>query len=214
MRIFVLFALSLTGTALITDDASAFGRRNRGGGNCCGGAPAYTSSCCGGGGGYGYGGSYAPSGFYGASYGGGYGMASSSCCGGSQMAYGGYPGGLSSGSSSWLPGGMMGTTVNGQESVIRATDGSVYTLGSDGHYYAAGSNMSTLGGFTTQPYYGQPYYGNGYRSFYGSGIYPAGYGAYPGYSGIYPAGGTSPLTMPGVNLPGGITIVPTPMPNK
>jgi hypothetical protein len=38
-------------------------------------------------------------------------------------------------------------------------------------------------------------------------VNPAGYyGNYPGTygypSGVYPAGGTSPLTMPGVNIPG------------
>jgi hypothetical protein len=154
MRTFVLFALALSGTAILTDDASAIGKRKRGGSSCggCGSPVAQTSSCCGGG-----------------------------------AAVGGYPGGGMIGST--------GMTANGQPTVIRATDGSVYTLGADGSYYPANAGVNTLGGFTSQPNYG----GN-YRSFYGPGVYPA--------------GGTPPLTMPGVNIPGGGTIVPMPMPPK
>jgi hypothetical protein len=225
MRIFVLFALTLTGTAVITDDASAIGRRKRGGSSGCG-QPVMQTSCCGGGMGYGYGstGMYGGSsqyGSYGMVSGAGYGVASGSCCGGS-MAYPGstmtYPGGYSSG--------IAGSTTNsngqntsGKQQVIQATDGKVYTLGSDGSYYPAGTGVSTLGGFTTQPYTGG--YNGGYRSFYypSNGIYQAGYpgsyyNGYNGYNGVYPAGGTSPLTMPGINLPGGLRIVPNVMPNK
>lgn len=212
MRTFVLFALALTGTAVITDDASAFGRKNRRSSGCCGGGVAYStpqSSCCGGG----YG-SYGASGYsgYGATYGAGYGVASTPCCGGSAVYSGGYyPSGMAGSGTT-----MSGQTVNGKQTVIQATDGQVYTLGSDGSYYPAGSGVSTLGGFTTQPYTGG-YYG-GYNSFYypSRGIYQAGYpGTYGGYNGVYPAGGTtSPLTMPGINLPGGLRIVPSPMPNR
>jgi hypothetical protein len=146
MRTFVLFALSLAGTAILTDDASAIGRRKRGG-------SAAASSCCGGAVGYG---GYGTSG---AAYGGGYGAAASPCCGGSvaySNGYGGYP----ASSSSWLPTGA----TNGMETMIRATDGQIYTLGSDGKYWA--SSGTTMGGFPSQ-----------YTGYFGS--YPASYPAPP-----------------------------------
>src|SRR6266540_6517004 len=125
MRTFVLFALALTGTAILADDASAGPfRRNRGGsGNCCGTAAVAASPCCGGAA------AYAPTGFHGAAYGGGYGVAATPCCGGGMTYAGGYPGGYPGG----VIGGAPGATVGGKEAVIQATDGSVYTLGSDGH---------------------------------------------------------------------------------
>lgn len=43
MRTFVLFALTLAGTAALTDDASAFGKRRHRGNQCC----SPTPSCCG-----------------------------------------------------------------------------------------------------------------------------------------------------------------------
>ena len=53
MRMFLLFALALVGTAIVAEDASAFGRRKK--------AAAAQSSCCGTGSvGQGYGGGYAP----------------------------------------------------------------------------------------------------------------------------------------------------------
>ncbi len=70
MRMLVLFALTLVGTAVITEDASAFGKRGRRGA---------ASACCG----STYGGAI-PSGSYGSGY-----APSPSCCGGSGMA-GGY----------------------------------------------------------------------------------------------------------------------------
>jgi hypothetical protein len=203
MRTFVLFALALTGAAVIADAASAGPfRRNRG---------AYSNS------------SYATGG--------------SPCCDSAATAgypgayQGAYAGPYSNGTSYMVPGAngqyypsTAGQTVNGKAAMIQTTDGHTYTLGADGSYYpaAAGMNMSTMGGFTSQPYsntsyYGSPYYGTryyngrGYSSYYPSGVYPAGYYGSP-YNGVYPAGG--PLTMPGVNIggPGGITIVPSPMP--
>src|SRR4051794_16518704 len=68
MRTFVLFALTLTGTALVVDDASAGPfNRNRGGGGYSSG---YSGGSCDCGGGYagGYGGGYSG----GAMYSGGY----------------------------------------------------------------------------------------------------------------------------------------------
>ena len=44
MRTFVLFALALAGTAVLTDDASAFGKRKRGGSSS-----GSSSGCCDGG---------------------------------------------------------------------------------------------------------------------------------------------------------------------
>ena len=152
MRTFVLFALALAGTAVLTDDASAFGKRKRGGS---------SSGCCDGG--YGMSG-----GGYGSS-GAGYG-ASAPCCGGSAAAMpGGYPGHVGYGSGA----------VGRQGATVQATDGQFYTMGTDGSYYAA--SPGTLGGFTSQPsssYYPGTYRGaNPYQ-----GVMPAGYPGTPGYA--------------------------------
>lgn len=206
MRTFVLFALTLAGTATVADSAEAgpFRRnrdRDRGG--------MYSSN---------YGSDCSCSGGYGSSYGPGW-----------QQGHAGmYTGPHFDGTRYYVQGadGTLQPSVagaaNAKASTIQGTDGTIYTLGSDGSYYQAGAGVTTMGGFTTQPYYGTQYQyrgGNPYRSGYYSypqGVYPAGYpGNYYG-PGVVPAGGNNPLTMPGtITLPGGVTIVPPrPMPNK
>jgi hypothetical protein len=99
---------------------------------------------------------------------------------------------------------MTGQMTSGKAAMIRTTDGQSYALGADGNYYPA-SAMSAMGGFA------QPYPGTMSRSFYPSGVYPAGsYGTFNGN--VYPAGGTAPLTMPGTQgvVPSGGA--PAPMP--
>lgn len=192
MRTLTLFALSVTGGAALTADASAIGKRNRGGD-----AAVYASaSPCG--------------------------------CGGSSVGYSSYQP-AHHGHASYQPGttwhAASAPTVNGKDAVIRTTDGQVYTLGADGSYYAASSGMAsygttgmtTLGGFTTQPYGSNMRVYGGTSSYLPNyGVLPAGYpGSTYGYPGVIPAGGTQPLTMPGVNIgPGGITIVPGIMPRN
>ncbi len=140
MRTLILFALALSATAVLTDDASAIGKRKRGASSGCGGCgtPAVAPAPCGG-------------------------------CSSGAPVYKGAPG------TGRVGYGMQ--TVGGQATVVRGTDGQIYTLGADGSYYA-GSGISTMGGFPSQPY-----------SSYSPG-------------GIYPAGGTGPLTMPNATLPG------------
>jgi hypothetical protein len=77
--------------------------------------------------------------------------------------------------------GYTSGTVGGPITTIQATDGQYYTMGANGIYYPA-SSISTMGGFTGQPY--------------GSFYYPT----TPGY--VYPAGGTPPLATPGATIPG------------
>jgi hypothetical protein len=215
MRTCVLFTLAVAGLALLTDDASAFGRRNRGGGSgCCGGgytaAPVYSGcNTCG------YGG-YGGYGHHHQAYGG-----CSSCGGYASAAYtGGY---VSMGSPcSTCGSGYAGATVGGSAmagGTITTTDGHTYYRGADGVYYSTPTG-TMAGGWWGQPSHGGYYPGTmGYnRGFYsnGYGVYPAsGYSS--GYYGVYPAGGAQ--TMPGVNFggvqihPGGITL-PNPLPNK
>ena len=141
MRIMILFALALSATAVLTEDASAFGKRKRGSSSGCGGcgAPAMAPAPCGG-------------------------------CSSGGPVYMGAPG------MGRVGYGMQ--TVGGQATMVRGTDGQIYTMGADGYYYA-GSGISTMGGFPSQPYYS---------------------GYYPGT--ITPAGGTTPLNMPGTTVPG------------
>src|SRR5579883_1200975 len=217
MRIFVYLTLALAGLVVVTDTASAgiFGRK--GGGNCCGGSYGAT-----------YGGTY--------TYPPTYGMyPNSPCCGGSvatypsQWYYSGYPttwssaypGTWSTAGSSWLPSGAMitsGTTMttNGMGNVIQTTDGKYYVRGADGSYYAAPNGVTTTSGYTpSYSAYPGTYYTN-------PGVYQAGYPGtyYPGYPGVIQTGGTQLQAMPGVTLPGGVTVnpggvtIPQPMPNK
>lgn len=143
MRIFVLFALALTATAVLTDDVSAIGKRKRGASSGCGGCstPVVATPPCGG-------------------------------CPGAP-GYMGAPGTGRVGHTSGIGGGQITT--------VQATDGQFYTMGANGYYYPT-SSISTMGGFTSQPY--------------GTFYYPT----TPGY--VYPAGGTPPLTMPGTTIPG------------
>lgn len=209
MRTLTLFALSVMGTAALSGDAMAFGKK-RGGNGCNGGG-----GCSG----------YVYSGYdHGYSHG---------CSGG---GYGGYSHGCSGGGythSGWSGGYHVGSVgVTSDYTVVRGTDGTTYTRGADGSYYSA-DTISTLGGFTTQPYYSGrvmagPYPGT-YSTYPGTYTYPGMYrgtgyptGVYPaGYtSGYYdprvtPAGYTAPLTMPGINIgAGGINIVPGLMPRR
>lgn len=220
MRTLTLFALSLAGMAVMSGDAFAFGKRKggngcNGGGGGGGGCSGYVShggwSC--GGGGY--------SGCHGGGYGGCHGIGYSGyhSSSGGHYSHSGY-GGQAVGYDTTTSGGYLagGSTVTG-------TDGVTYMRGGDGYYYSSNS-AATLGGFTTQPYYGSamsgPYpgtystypgtytYPGMYRGTgYPGGVYPAGYTS--GYygSGVNPAGYTAPLTMPGINIgAGGINITP------
>jgi hypothetical protein len=224
MRTFGLFALTLASLAALVAEADAGPfRRGRARGNDCCPQPVAVNPCCptGGYGGHvGYGG-------YGQAHG-GYGVAANPCCD-SAANYGGYHGGYASTGMSghWSGGQWMG----GQEGSITTTDGRTFIRGADGSYYSStdasyggsypGAYGTTMGGWTTQPYYGSSYYGSsyygspyrsGYYGRYPGGVYPASgyYGSYPGYypGGVYPASGTQPLTMPGVTLPGGVHIGP------
>jgi hypothetical protein len=187
MRTLSLFALALGGLAVLTVDASAFGRKNRGGGNCCGSAGGYAgyASPCGNPGGCGGYSGYASPGYYGGYHGHVYG-ATSTCCGGS-AAYANP--GLS---------GIMPQATAGGQNVIQATDGTVYYRGTDGSYYTSPQGMA-----------GQPYYGN-----YPGGMYNHGYSNYPG---IYQAGYPGTHFGPGIIQTGGIPLqmpVPIPMPRR
>lgn len=245
MRTFVMFALALSGMAVFADAADAgiiFGRRGgRGRGNDCCPQQVAASPCCGASAGYGVPGYGGAPGIHGAAFAGpGYAMTGTPCCGSSgAVTTGGYygsravlsgdsyiPAGIAPyHSGGTFPGtaGLGGTTIDGRSSVITTTDGQTYQLGSDGSYYLSTSG-ATMGGFTTQPYWGGTYgsqyyspYRSGYYPSYPSGVYPAGYYGSPYYGGgLYPAGGTTnPLTMPGINIgPGGIQIVPNTMPPR
>ncbi|MBN9122094.1 MAG: hypothetical protein J0I06_23630 [Planctomycetes bacterium] len=195
MRNLTLFALTIVATAAVAADASAIGKRKRGGNSSCGGC----------------GGAAAAAPMY------GYGYSGGSCCGSPGGVYGAAAGSFIQGN--YAAGVADLASMSAQSGTIRTTDGQTYVLGTDGHYYAPGS-VPTLGGFTTQPYYGSGIYPAGYSGtyrsgYYPSGVYPAGYsGGYYG-SGVYPAGGTGAMTMPGINIgAGGITVVPGLMPRR
>lgn len=148
MRAFVLFALALAGTIASTSDASAFGRRRAAATSstgCSGGgyvSPSY--GCHGGYSGGCYGGGYG-SHSYGGCYGGGYAHGGYGCHG--SMAYGGTAGyGTPVASSMTYTNGSY-AAYGGRQAVIRATDGTSYSLAADGIYYPT---TSTVNGTTTQ----------------------------------------------------------------
>ena len=106
------------------------------------------------------------------------------------------------------PGTAPAPVADGKPPVVMTSEGTIYRLGSDGNYYAAGSGISATGGYRTPGMYSNGRYMT-------NGVYPAGYYGSPyGYpAGVYPAGGAQ--TMPGVNIgPGGATIVPGTMPPR
>lgn len=174
MRTLVSLALALIGTAVVTSDASAFGKRNRGGG-CYGGGYGCNGFSAGGC----YGGGYvAPNygGYRTGCSGGGYVQGGYGCTGFvyREPALPGSPGYMVTSPGYRFPsipavGGPAVITSGGKATVIQTTDGRYYTLGADGNYYAAGS----MPGVTTT----SGWYGNA----------------------VIPAGGTLPLTMPGVD---------------
>jgi len=178
MRTVTLFALTLVGTAVLADDARAFGKRRGngcGGGGCSGYVDGYSGGCSGGG--------YVPAG-HGC---GGYVYGHSGGCSG--YTYGGYSGGaVGYGPGTFSGWGTTTRTVGGQPGMIQATSGQTYVLGSDGHYYASPTGVPYGGGFVPQP---------------SSSVVPASYwtprGATPSYPtggfAVYPAGGV-PLVMP------------------
>ena len=173
MRILILFALALFGTAVLTADASAFGKRGRGQSSCgssgcggtvsssCGSSGCGTSSChvassCG------SGGCSTSSGHVGYSCGSG-GCSTSSAHVGYSCGSGGCS--ISSGHVVSAPG------ASGH--VVQATNGQFYTQGADG-YYRASAPGTSLGSNSAQ------------------NVSPAGYSGPSGN--VYQAGGA--LTMP------------------
>lgn len=88
MRTFLLFALTLVGTAVLTDDVSAFGKRGRRGQDCCSsgyttGYMATGTGCCGQ-----TAMAYGNYGQAGMVYNSGYAAYGSNCCGQTGVAYG------------------------------------------------------------------------------------------------------------------------------
>jgi hypothetical protein len=174
MRSFLLFALALTGLAILTDDVTAgiiFGRRNRG-------RTAYST---------GYSAPVAQQGAV------GYGQ---------QPGY--MPSSTDGTPPSGLAGVVTGTNPNmtGQ-AVIQATDGTYYYRGADGSYYATPQGSTGQQYYTGQPYYGNnPGRYRTRGGYYTSpGVYQAGYPGTQYYNpGVIQTGGV-PLQMPAVPVP-------------
>lgn len=199
MRTLTLFALSLAGTAVLSGDAFAFGKKK--GNGCCGGGgcSGYVSY------------DYIPS--HGCGGGGG-------CYGGHYHSGGGHVGYATTTTS----GGYLDSG-----SYVTGTDGATYTRGSDGYYYSSVPTLGGFatqpyyrtavpgpypGTYSTYPgtyTYPGMYRGTGYPT----GVYPAGYTSGYYTPGVTPAGYTAPLTMPGINIgAGGITVTPMIAPRR
>lgn len=200
MRTLTLFALSVIGTAVLSGDAMAFGKRR--GGNGCGGG-----GCSGGG--------YVSYADYG-----------HACSGGGYGGYSSYSHGCSGGGYSHSGYSYSGqaTTVSGTDGTtyVLGSDGSYYSSGSistlGGFATQPYSRGATYGPYpgTYSTYPGTYTYPGMYRGTgYPSGVYPAGYTSGFYDSRVNPAGYTAPLTMPGVNIgPGGITLTPGILPRR
>jgi hypothetical protein len=207
MRTLTLFALSLAGIGFLADDAQAFGKRRGNGCGGGGGCSGYVSHGCGGGG-------HVSHGCVGYSHG----------CSGYTIS--GWSGGHGTAFSSggFAPSGFA-STVTTSPATVRGTDGQTYTLGSSGSYFVC--TPGTAIGYAPA-FSGVSYGSTLYRAY--PGPYPGTYSTYPGtytypgmergavyhytptvypagYFGVYPGSGVVPAGGTPLTMPG-ITVGP------